>query len=49
MVAVVHEHVHQWASEQHQPRQRAEHVSTVLGPQEPAGHGCQYHATEAEA
>jgi hypothetical protein len=42
VVAAMHKHVHQWTSEQHQPRQRTKQVSALLGPEEPASHSRQY-------
>jgi hypothetical protein len=37
VATVMHEHVHQQASEQRQPDQKTEHVRPVLGEQQRAG------------
>jgi hypothetical protein len=49
VVSSMHEHMHQWTGEQHQPRQRAKQMGTVLGPKEPASHCRQYQTADAEA
>jgi hypothetical protein len=36
MMAAMHEHVHQWARQQDQVGQRAQQMSSVFLPQEPA-------------
>src|SRR6516165_5667449 len=37
VMAVVHEHVHQWASKERQPDEQSEHMCPVLGEQQRAG------------